>query len=50
MDNKELGLLLKEFRSIKKLLQSDIAQITNKRKSAFSLYGNGDIGVFYYNK
>lgn len=45
MDNKNLGLILKNFRITNKLLQADIANITNKSTSAVSRYEKGEAEI-----
>ncbi len=45
MDNITLGQLLKEFRTSRKLLQSDIAHIINKSTSALSRYEKGEAEI-----
>lgn len=45
MDNKELGLKLKQLRTSHKLLQSDIATIVGKSSSAVSRYEKGEAEI-----
>lgn len=45
MDNLKIGKLLKNYRTENKILQSDIAKITNKSTSAISRYEKGEAEI-----
>lgn len=45
MDNSKIGHLLKNYRTKNKILQSDIAKITNKSTSAVSRYEKGEAEI-----
>lgn len=45
MDNLKIGKLLKNYRTQNKILQSDIAKITNKSTSAVSRYEKGEAEI-----
>lgn len=45
MDNLKIGKLLKNYRTKNKILQSDIAKITNKSTSAVSRYEKGEAEI-----